>query len=276
MLPKTLNGWITVAVGLSTAVMTAYMLRITDAPPLWAVLVYAALGYLGLVMRGGGVELGKAVTPRAGVFLGLLLGAAALTSSGCPNTHAPALKAATALKRGLQSASTALAAGSTAELQAGQDKARICKRLRSYRDNIRPAARSSVAAVFVGVRIAREAGKDKIDYVAMLRPGGCAIMLGLRAWGHKLPDKGASILPLLELFQGVACSPQRKPEASAALAVLTAVLPAAVDLVKWIVQIVGAPVDALEKELSDWLQGQVADEVDAVITKWCHAPAGGT
>jgi hypothetical protein len=45
--------------------MAAYMGTVGEAPPLWAVLVNAGLGYLGLVMRGGGVELGKPSSPTA-------------------------------------------------------------------------------------------------------------------------------------------------------------------------------------------------------------------
>ena len=56
-LPKTINGWVAIMVGLGLAVMAAYMGTVGDAPPLWAVLVNAGLGYLGLVLRGG-VDLG--------------------------------------------------------------------------------------------------------------------------------------------------------------------------------------------------------------------------
>lgn len=40
---------------------------------------------------------------------------------------------------------------------------------------------------------------------ALIKPGGCAILRGLRAFGHLLADKGAAVLAALKPWEGVTC-----------------------------------------------------------------------
>ncbi len=181
---------------------------------------------------------------------------AALLLTACPSAHSPAMKTAAALKRAETTVDRTLAAtpGIT------------CRQLMAYRDNARPAVRSSVGAIFAGVRINREAGKTDLDYMAIGKPGACALILGLREWGHKIPDKGQAVLALLQGFAGLVCSTKGPRDA---LGVLAALLPVAVDLVKWIVQLVGAPDAALESEVSAWLLAPPSGEVDKAIATRC-------
>lgn len=268
MLPKTLNGWISLAVFMGLAVMAAYMGTVGQAPPLWAVLLNAGLGYLGLFLKGSTPKL----PPGAAAGLIALLALGLMLSAGCPGSTVPT-KTTAGLMQATQTTSKALAATSAPvhtdclAFGAKSEKYRICiaddlKRLTSYRDTIRPAARSAVAAAYAAIMIAREAGKDKSDYMAILKPGACAIILGLREWGHKLPNQGGGILPLLNSFSPLAC----EAPAGNALGVITALLPVAVDLVKWIVGLVGADAANLEKEIYAWITGAPADEVDALIS----------
>jgi len=205
----------------------------------------------------------------AGVVAVLALAVGLMLSAGCKSTLPTRTTAG--LMRATVTTSNALAATTSAnhvdclKMGRGTEAYQTCiaadlKRLVSYRDNIRPAARSAVAAAYAAIMIAREAGKDDLDYMAILKPGACAIILGLREWGHKLPNHGGGILPLLDGFSPLACEAPKN-----AIGVITALLPVAVDLVKWIVGLVGADASALEREIYVWITGSPIDEVDAMI-----------
>lgn len=53
-------------------------------------------------------------------------------------------------------------------------------------------------------RCKREKNCDKVIF-AIIKPGACAILRGLTAFGHLLADKGAAILASLGIFEGVIC-----------------------------------------------------------------------
>ncbi len=81
----------------------------------------------------------------------------------------------------------------------------------SWRKYIRPAADTTAQAGLMVLKTKvivdkckREKNCDEI-IMAILKPGGCAILRGLRVWGHLLADKGAAILSALGMFEGVAC-----------------------------------------------------------------------
>lgn len=139
------------------------------------------------------------------------------------------------------------------------------KWLVSYRDVARPAARSAVAVAYASGRTAEEAGKKPINYMAMLKPGGCALILSLREWGHKLPDKGKAIMEFLQKFTGITCDKVKAPKSAAAI--IAALLPVAVDLVKWVISVVGADNGDIKAAINKWIQAPAADEVDAVLKK---------
>lgn len=142
-----------------------------------------------------------------------------------------------------------------------------------YRDTARPAARTSVAVAYATIRTAEEAGNKKIDWMALLRPGACALILSLREWGHKLPDQGKAIMTFLQPFAGMVCDKVKSPKSAAAI--ITALLPVAVELVKWVIALVGADNAEIKAKINKWIQGPAADEVDAVLKKIdAAAPAG--
>lgn len=250
-------AWILVLIGTVTGAVAAFAL----VPQVWqqgasGVSVVAMLLAAEIRRRLPSAK-ALSTTVISGVLVMFLAGG---LMTGCPNAHKAAWSTTAGLMHATQTTSKSLAAASQ---HSTEDHAVVCKRLIAYRDNIRPAARSAVAAAYAGIRIAQEAGKKPIDYIAVLRPGGCAIMMGLREWSHKLPDKGASILPLIDVFSGMACD---KPSSvTAATAIVVALLPVVVDLVKWVVEIVGASNDDLQKSINKWIQGPATDEVDALI-----------
>lgn len=196
----------------------------------------------------------------------------AVVLAGCPSAYGPAMNTTAAVMNATRTTSKVLGVTSmvmhtaclrvhgfqtTAYMECiKKDLARLV----SYRDNIRPVSRTSVSVTYATLMTLKAAGKKPPNYLATLRPGGCALILGLREWGHKLPDQGKTILPFLTGFLGLACD---KP--SNAIGLITALIPVAVDLVKWIIQMVGADSAALEREIYDWIIAKPADEVDAMI-----------
>jgi len=257
------------------AVFTPVAVLVPDPYKSILISVLGAMGTLGILLSRGI----RTAAPPVAMLLGLLLFSG---SAGC-NPYGAAWKGTGGVMYAVQATSKGLAvAGRVDHAQClathGAKTAgyMTCinsthKRLVAYRDNARPAARSVVAATWSGILIAAEAGKKEIDYIAMLKPGACALILGLREWGHKLPDKGATILPYLALFTGMACD---APSAGA-LAVLVALLPVAVDLVKWVVHIIGAPNEVIQAEILAWIKAPPSDEVDALIRDINAAMPGG-
>lgn len=148
------------------------------------------------------------------------------------------------------------------------------KWLISYRDYGRPSARSAVAVTYAAGRTAEDAGKKPPNFIDMLKPGACGLVLAGREWGHKVPDDYKGLLALLEPWQGLACDKVKTPKAGAA-AIIVALLPVAIDLVKWIVEIVGADNSDLKARINAWVQSSPTDEVDKVLKKInAAAPVG--
>lgn len=215
----------------------------------------------------------------------LVLGALAL--AGCPAGQSAAWKATGGTMNAFKSASKALAAGESVKHAeclklhgAGAAAYATCigdtrRRLITYRDTIRPAGRSSVAAAYATIRTVEEAKKGDVDYIAILKPGACALIVGLREWGHKLPDKAASIMPWLSVFAGAVCDKVKNAPPKSAAAIITALLPVAVELVRWVISLVGADESELQKEINAWILGPAADEVDELLTKITAALPGG-
>ena len=240
----------------------------------------AVLAVLGNLMKWGTYSPPGRVEPKvpkgpSSLLVLVLLGAVA--SAGCPGKYDAAWKSTAGVMRATQSAAKGLASidkashetclkqhGPQTKAYAGCIQA-ASKRLIVWRDVIRPAARSSVAAAYAAIRIAEKAGNKEVDYMKYLADGGCALIRGLREWGHMLPDKGASVLPLLEAFQGAVCD--RPKSAAGVVAILSVILPVAVDIAKWVVELIGASNDDLQKEINSWLNAVASDEVDAVLAQ---------
>jgi hypothetical protein len=143
----------------------------------------------------------------------------------------------------------------------------------TYRDTARPAARTSVAVAYASIRTAEEAKNEKLDWIALLKPGACALITSLREWGHKLPDKGKVIMSFLQPFGGMTCDKAKNPKSAAAI--ITALLPVAVDLVRWVINLVGADNSEIKAKINAWIQGPATDEVDALLKKIDAAAPGG-
>lgn len=77
---------------------------------------------------------------------------------------------------------------------------------------IRPAADTTAQAGLTVLSTKAIVDKCKVEkncdkvVLAIMAPAACAIIRGLRAWGHLLADKGAAILSSLGMFEGAACA----------------------------------------------------------------------
>jgi len=220
---------------------------------------------LGLLVAAAAAIKGGLAVPWKKVGPAVLV-LAALGLAGCPSGQTAAWKATGGTMYAFKAASKTLAAGR----ESGQI---TCEQLKFYRDNIRPGGRSSVAAAYATIRTVEEAKGDKVDYMAILMPGACGLVIGLREWAHKLPDKGAAIVPWLGIFGGAVCDKYKTDKPKSATTLITALLPVAVDLVKWVISLVGSDNNKIKQEINAWIQGPAADEVDAAIKKHCPAPA---
>lgn len=78
--------------------------------------------------------------------------------------------------------------------------------LTHWRDEARPAINSALNVVAASIQIAEKAGNKKLDWLALVKPGACALLRVVKLWGHKLPAGGASIYAALAAFQEVACA----------------------------------------------------------------------
>lgn len=263
LIPENVRAWLGLAFVLVVGVGTLAM-EWNDLGTDFTLWTRRFVGILYVISTTLGLKV-PAIPKKAAVPTGILL--VAILFAGCTDPYRTARGTTAGVMHAVKATSKGLASGSAAELKAGGDKVVVCKRLKVYRDTIRPAARSSIAASLAAIRIAKEAGKKEFKYIDVLKPGGCALLLGLREWGHKLPDQGAGILPYLDPFLGSLC----KTPKSAAAAILAAVLPVAVELVKWIVDLVGKPSDSIDAEIAAWLLAPAADEVDALIKAECGA-----
>ncbi len=83
--------------------------------------------------------------------------------------------------------------------------------LRTWQEVVRPAVNSAAAVGVAALKTEALVRKCKADgnctkvVIALLKPGVCAITRALKAFGHKLPDKGASLLGIVGMIEGVAC-----------------------------------------------------------------------
>lgn len=81
----------------------------------------------------------------------------------------------------------------------------------SWRKYIRPVMDTTAQAGLTVLKTKAIVDKCKAEkncdkvILAILKPGACAILRGLRVWGHLLADRGAALLSALGMFEGVAC-----------------------------------------------------------------------
>jgi hypothetical protein len=214
MLPKTINGWITLLVGIALAVMPAYMATVGKAPPLWAVLLNAGLGYLALYLRGG--------VPKPKLPPGTAAGVIALLAIGLMASACSPYSAAWRTLDGVQQArnltaqqlarvarvkhADCLKAHTRKTPEFGDCMRAHDQALKHWRTIARPAINSAIQITATSLHIAERLRPDKQpDWLALLKPAACALMRVAKAWGHWYPDKGAAILGALTMVEAVTC-----------------------------------------------------------------------
>jgi len=78
--------------------------------------------------------------------------------------------------------------------------------LHQWRTVARPAVNTALQVTAASLQIAERAKADKPpDWMALLRPGACALLRAARAWGHWYPDEGKPILTALGAAAEVTC-----------------------------------------------------------------------
>ncbi len=136
------------------------------------------------------------------------------------------------------------------------------RHLTNWQAYARPAMRAAVAATYGGLRVAEEAGKKGFDWMAALKPGGCALLRGLKAWGHLLPDKGKAALAALGFLDPVLCV---QPKVADGAFPVTAIATLALDVVRWVVKILGTPNEELRKAIDTWLRAPPEDATEKLL-----------
>jgi hypothetical protein len=136
-------------------------------------------------------------------------------------------------------------------------------RLKKWQQFGRASSRSSVAASYGAIRIAQEKKKGA-DVLPLLKIGGCALTRMAKEFKDSLPDKGAAVMAGLAALGPLVCT---TPKAMRSSSLAMTIIPLAVDLVKWIVGLIGAPTEQLLKEIDAWVRGPAADETDPLLAE---------
>ena len=78
--------------------------------------------------------------------------------------------------------------------------------LTHWRDDARPAINTALNVAAASIQIAEKAGNKKLDWLALVKPGACALLRVVKLWGHKLPAGGASVYAALGTISEVYCA----------------------------------------------------------------------
>lgn len=134
------------------------------------------------------------------------------------------------------------------------------KRLKAWPRYGRPGMRSGVATTYAGLRVSEAAGKKDFDVLEALTPGLCGGIRVAKEWEAEYPDKAKGLIKVFQLVGSFVCKPQSISPKS-----VVGILGIAADVVKWLVKIIGSPVDELKKTIDDWLRKPTPDAVDALL-----------
>lgn len=247
----------------------------------WAALAVALLGFAARwceqqlpAARGPAAPAAPAAGSGAGVAaLLLLVFLLAIAVAACASPYAAAKRSTWSLMKATQTAGHGLAtlardadAKCSQQHPGGSEAYRTCtalwlKRLDAWRDYGRPAARSSVAGLYGAVRVSEVAKARPPDIAAGFKAGGCALLRGVREWGHMLPDRGAGVLKLLAGLDPAVCVARAHRSAVGAV---VAGLNLALEIVAWLRRLLTDPADALFREVDAWLRAPPADGTDQV------------
>jgi hypothetical protein len=179
---------------------------------------------------------------------------------------------ATALDAGWRTTAGVMHASTTTGKQlaklaqdAGTDEPGACREWRGHLERwqqyARPAVRTGVAGAASTLRVAESVGNNKADWMTALKAAGCGLWQSLKAWGHRLPDKGQSALTALSWLDPLMCTPPK----AAAGGVVVAVLTIGLEVFRWLTDIIGAPTDKIKAEVAAWLAAPPADETEPVL-----------
>jgi len=221
MIPKTVNGWASWAVGLGLALMTAYMLKIGEAPPMWAVLVNAALAFVALAMRGGGVEFKPPKGPGVVALLAVLGVAAAVALPACPNAYRAGWVSTAALVDARDATDKGIASAFQSKIDDCKDKHKadqisLQKCVEDSREYsaaaqwlriIKPAIDTSVKVAKAVLEIAEktQASKDSTikKVLSALKDGFCKLLPAVKDWQHMFSAEAQAALKYLDLIKVV-------------------------------------------------------------------------
>jgi hypothetical protein len=90
---------------------------------------------------------------------------------------------------------------------AGKACTKSCREaLTQWTRHVRPALNNALSATFAGLEIAWAAGKDKSDWMAMLRPAVCALLKASRQWWPIAGPRLQIVLAPLKGLEGLVCS----------------------------------------------------------------------
>lgn len=276
-LPKTRDGWAALGVAVALAGLGAWQATAGN----WIAVATAILGVLAAAL-GVAVKLG----PRGpALVLALLL----LGTVGACSPYAAAKRSTWALKSAVQTAGDGL--GQLAEKAHADCLATHASATPAYKSCVwpwlghlqrwqgygRPAGRTGVATLYGAVRLADAAkgqGK-KLDCLGLFAIGGCAVLRGIQAWGHLLPDQGAGVLKFLDALNPSTC--RAPPKLRAAAGAVIAGIGLAMEVLAWIRRALKDPAGELFREVDAWLRAPPKDASDgaaALIRKHLPRPAG--
>ncbi len=247
----------------------------------WSGLAVALLGFAARwceqqlpAARGPAAAPGTSSPPPAppAATTVLLLGLLVLSAGACSSPYATAKRSTWTLMRATQTAGHGLAglardadAVCSQKHPSGSEAYKACtapwlKRLDMWTDYIRPAGRSAVAGLYGSVRVSEAARKPAPDITAAFKAGGCAVLRGVREWGHLLEDAASGVLKLLAGLNPAACMAAKAARPSAVAVGLTLAL----EIVAWLRKLLTDPADELFREVDAWLRAPPDDGTDEV------------
>jgi hypothetical protein len=203
--------------------MAAYMGTVGEAPPLWAVLVNAGLGFLGLVMRGGGVDIKPPKPPGAVALLAVLGLLAAMALPACPNAYragwvstAALVDAKDATDKGIAKAFNAKIESCKAQHGANQIELQKCvetskeyEAASKWIQVILPALKTSIrtakATLEIAEKVQASADSATKKVLSALRDGVCKLLPVLKDWEKNpgFPEELKIALGYLEMIKVV-------------------------------------------------------------------------
>lgn len=171
-----------------------------------------ALGVIVVVSGLMGWKVGKAAA------VGIMVLGLGVLSTGC-SPYAAAWRTTGAVQSAGNLTDRAIAAAARPELGkcnarhgAKTKAAEAClyattpgKALKQWVTIARPAVNSALIATVTSLQVAERAKNKKLDWLAILRPAGCALAKIVEQFGHLLGPQRSAILVAVGVVKGVSC-----------------------------------------------------------------------